>query len=418
MSILACAPAGSRRYARALLRDGSPGHPDGDDAGGVTLRLDPVSAPPESAGRPSKPARGHDSGARRLNASAASGVLADGPPVVSAGALLTGSTMQQLVRLTETAPAELHAPSAPPDRSPVVLYLASLSAGSRAAMAGAARDMARFFGSQHAERFEWWRLRYVEAQALRSWLAGRYAPATANRYLSCFRGIMRQAFRCERIGESDYRRVIDLEPVRGSRKLAGRALSAGELRALFASCDVGQPLGARNAALLALLYGCGLRRAEVVALDRADVLDLAESGRILVRQGKGNKDRVAHMPEGGRRALESWLFFRGDAPGPLLYPTHGGKPSVRGLHERRMCRDAVRLALLGVARRAGVETCSPHDFRRTFVGDLLDAGVDLSTVQRLAGHSNANTTARYDRRPDRARARAAELLSVPFTVRR
>ena len=189
--------------------------------------------------------------------------------------------------------------------------------------------------------------------------------------------------------------------------MKGRALSSGELRTLFEACDVSKAGGARNAALLGLAYGAGLRRAEIVGLDLAD-FDAA-AGKLTVR-GKGNKERLGWVTNGSRDALEAWLLYRGGEPGPLFMPVTKGGAIIR----HRMTDGAIAELVRRLAKRSRIAPFSPHDMRPSMISDLLDSGADIATVQQLAGHASPTTTSRYDRRGDRARKRAAELLHVPF----
>ena len=115
--------------------------------------------------------------------------------------------------------------------------------------------------------------------------------------------------------------------------------------------------------------------------------------------------------DGAKAALDAWLAVRGAEPGPLFWPAAGrGRALVNG----RMSDQAILLVLRKRAKEAKVAPFTPHDLRRTFIGDLLDAGADMAVVQRLAGHASVQTTARYDRRGEETKRRAAELLHVPY----
>jgi site-specific recombinase XerD len=320
--------------------------------------------------------------------------------------------------MTETAlaPAEVHALLAPEtlpaDRHPAAVYVASLAPGSRRTMRQALDVMAALLtsGQADAATLDWSALRYQHTQAVRAALAERYKPATANKMLAALRGVLREAWRLGCVSAEDFHRAADLQPVRGSTLPRGRALTAGELRALFAAvADDARPVTrARDAALLAVLYGAGLRRAEVVALDVTDY-DPA-SGALTVRHGKGRKGRLMHATNGASDALAAWLTVRGTEPGPLFLPVDkAGRIALR-----RLTPESVFDRLDHLAQRAGVSRFSPHDCRRSFISDLLDNGADLAVVQAMAGHTNPATTARYDRRGERAKQRAAGLLVVPY----
>jgi integrase len=276
-------------------------------------------------------------------------------------------------------------------------------------MAQALSVVASAFGHT-PQTLNWAALDYQHTAWVRAQLSGTRAPAGVNKILAAVRGVLRESWRLGQLDAETYRRAADLPTVRGEALPRGRALSRRELQKLFQACAKDQtPTGRRDAAIIAVLYGGGLRRGEVVALDVCDYN--RETSELRVRHGKGEKARICYATNGAKFALDGWLAVRGSQPGPLFWPADGrGRPLVN----RRMTDQSILLLLRRRAAQARVPSFTPHDLRRTFIGDLLDHGADMMTVQKLAGHANVQTTARYDRRGEETKRRAAELLHVPF----
>lgn len=295
------------------------------------------------------------------------------------------------------------------DTDPVAVYLAGLNPNSRRTMLAALGTIAQLgLGDETATAWNvpWSQLRFAHTQAVRSALADKYAHTTANRMLSAMRGVLKAAWKLGLMTAEDYQKAASVESIQGETLPSGRALSSGELVGLLNTCEV-VSLDIRDAAIFSVLYGCGLRRAELVALNIADYK--MEEKELVVR-GKGNKQRAVPLGH-AVPAINDWLMIRGEEEGPLFW----------GLGNRnqgqRLTDQAIYNMLRKRAKQAGVKNLSPHDFRRTFVGDLLDAGADIATVQKMAGHASPTTTSRYDRRGQKARHQAASLLHIPYKKR-
>jgi len=170
-------------------------------------------------------------------------------------------------------------------------------------------------------------------------------------------------------------------------------LSQAQVEQLIAQAAIGAsaPLALRDTALIELLYGAGLRIAEVVAISIADL----QLGRGEVKvTGKGDKQRVALFGAPCRRALESYLSagrpalaaLAATSGSALFLNRNGGALGERGARAR----------LDDIARAAGLpEAFHPHTLRHSFATHLLDGGADLRVVQELLGHESLGTTQVY-----------------------
>lgn len=322
------------------------------------------------------------------------------------------------------------------NKNPAVSYLASLgSKDSRRVQKAALDHIAQAISKGTITDcfvFPWEQLDYGTVNAIKAWLDSKYAPSTVNRYLCAVRRVIKEAWRHQLITAEEYQRATDVQSVSASRLPTGRELENDELRRLIASClsDQDNPtLGLRDAAIISLMYSSGLRRAEVVTLDLEDLnLDKGEL-RVI---GKRNKERKGYLAVGAIRAVEKWLELRGLDPGPLFYSVNKGGNIVRFRKERlsaehrksgvkpkwivaRLSDQTIYHIIDKRAKQAGlIKKTTPHDMRRTFVSDLLDVGVDLATVSKMAGHDDTNTTKRYDRRSSKVMQEAVEKLVIPY----
>ncbi len=296
----------------------------------------------------------------------------------------------------------------PVTRHPASVYLSGLSEGSRRTIRYSLNTIASLLtnGDCDADTLDWSMLRYHHTAAVRVALLQKLAPVTANKMLSALRRVLLEAYRLGLMAADDYQKAVDFPNIQGSPELRGRSLDSTEIKALLGTCGEESVMDIRDAAIMVMLRGTGIRRSELVKLELRD-FD-GSTGEVLVRKGKRGKSRRVYLPFDTISYIQRWLGVRGEEEGCLFCRIHrGGHLKLGILHS-----DTVWRIIQKRAKMAGIESFSPHDFRRTFCSDLLDAGVDIVTVQKLVGHSSPTTTAKYDRRGEETKRRAVQVLSI------
>jgi integrase/recombinase XerD len=297
----------------------------------------------------------------------------------------------------------------PASKNPAVVYLASLpSEGSRATQRQALRIVAQVVGID-PEFIDWGKMRNEHTSFIRARLMEHYGPASVNKILSALRQTLKRAWLMDQMTVDEYGKAVNLDKVVGETLPRGRGLAQGEILTMMMNCqgDKNKPLGTRDAAIIGLMYAAGLRRGDVVSANMENVDTETWEIKLL---GKRHKEREVYVRGGALDALQEWLNFRGQDDGPLFLAVS----KSGNIHGERLSTQAIYNMLLRRAAECGVKHFSPHDLRRSFISDLLDKGADISTVAKMAGHQNVQTTQRYDRRPKQAMEKAAELLHVPY----
>ncbi|MCX6371581.1 MAG: tyrosine recombinase [Actinobacteria bacterium] len=260
----------------------------------------------------------------------------------------------------------------------------------------------RSYGSDLEQLMEWLAERgrsvdTLDRRMVRAYSAdlGRrgYAPATLARKLSTLRGLSR--FLTERgVLGADPTRLL---PGPRRRHRLPRVLTQAEVEALLAAADSMEPLALRDRAVLELLYGCGLRSQEVVALGLAD-LKLAQAQ--LIVHGKGGRMRVVPVGEEAAAAVRRYLErgrgqLAADGAGGAREAGPDQRPLLLSRRGRALLTSDIRRLVVRYCRRAGLEAASPHMLRHAYATHMLERGADLRVIQELLGHASVSTTQVY-----------------------
>jgi len=211
--------------------------------------------------------------------------------------------------------------------------------------------------------------------------------------------------------ERTLHRVIDIPDPKGANAdpvPAGRHLEKWEINSLLDACQDGTPAGVRDAALIAVAAGTLMRNEEIRSMKMSDLTYTKDGyAEIVIQHGKGDKQRVVEMFGRRLETLTQWVELRG-VSGEYLFTQiyKGGHVSTDPL-----TYGGTQFILKKRFRASNLrEVTTWHDFRRTGVGLLFDAGVDISTIMNITGHVDEKTTRRYDRRPaDRRREALREI---------
>lgn len=241
-------------------------------------------------------------------------------------------------------------------------------------------------------------IRMADASTIRGYLAhldGKgHGRATMARKIATLRSFYRWASRLGHVTKNPTTMIRS--PRQGTR--LPKALTEADAKKLLAMPDDRAALGARDRVALELLYGCGLRVAELVAINRGDV-DL--DARTLLVHGKGRKERLVPLGKHTAAAIERYLTLLDElphrvGPGDDQAGDPDAAPLIVNIRGDRLSSRSVGRLLDGYAERAGLDpSISPHRLRHSCASHLVEHGADLRSVQELLGHGDLNTTTIY-----------------------
>lgn len=282
--------------------------------------------------------------------------------------------------------------------NPAQAYVLTLGAGqSRNKILRVLNSIAQEFGHASLNECPWEKLNYDVVLAYRTRQIDRgLSPSTVNLQLCTLRMVAKQTWLKGMMSIQTYSAIREVKSVRGSRVSKGRALNTRETGKLIAQSELkGTAIGVRDAAIIALAVGCGMRRAEIATLK---LQNINHQTRVITILGKGNKERKVAPSDDVWCRLEDWLKVRGEEGCENVFVAVKKGDNIQPYWA--ITASAIYQLLKSRAGDSQVSAFTPHDLRRTFATRLLESGADINTVRQAMGHASIITTQRYDKRDE------------------
>lgn len=263
---------------------------------------------------------------------------------------------------------------------------------------GDLEQFARWFGQTNGEAFSLSAVTPTDLRAYRQFvqITRRCKAATVNRKLAALAAFFRWARQDGRVTANPCEQVKAVQQAPASPRWLDRHEQFALLRAIEKDLQLSKLrypkrwlTRRRDASLILVLLHTGLRLGEVTALRLDDVRLSERRGSLLVRQGKGNKQRLVPLNSGARQALEAWLAVRPAGVSDSLWV------AVEAEARQSLSGRAVQRALSRLGQEAGLERLSAHMLRHCFAKNLVEQGAGLEKVAALLGHASLNTTRVY-----------------------
>lgn len=217
-----------------------------------------------------------------------------------------------------------------------------------------------------------------------------FSPSSINQRLTALRKFAEEAADNGLIDHATAQAIRRAQGVRVEGKRLGNWLTQKQAQALINAPDIATAKGLRDRALLVVLLGCGLRRAEASGLCMHHIQQREGRWVIVDLTGKRNKTRSVPMPSWAKAAIDAWCDKAGIAEGEIFLSIRRGGHVQRGA----MTAQAIRDVVVEYAKLIDAPV-APHDLRRTFAKLAHKGGAPVDQIQLSLGHSSMQTTERY-----------------------